>query len=322
MNAGGVSRIEQFEQAIVFRSARILPLVLAVITTLALVVAIVALLYSVIPSLKPSEPKPTPEPAQVSVNNSEITDYLNRMNQAAPGPAAGTTQTANTNPSPSAPAARVVSAEAQALANEMDAVRKQAVALNLPWANEYQTVCQSVFFGNCYGARTVLASRGVSGYIERAFSHHNEESSTSEEVQIGDQSYRVNPSHSDVKMAILKELEGVLATAHPDDAMKLLNAWGKLREDMEKERDAAIKSDAEQKAEEYAKAQAEYEKTIATKQAVRRTSLITAGMALGWFVLLGLILAVLAIERHTRLLEAQLEAAKLAPGASMPTVHV
>jgi flagellar biosynthesis/type III secretory pathway M-ring protein FliF/YscJ len=46
-----------------------------------------------------------------------------------------------------------------------------------------------------------------------------------------------------------------------------------------------------------------YEAAVANRQQTRTWSLWSALLALGVFVLLGLILAVLAIERHTRMLE-------------------
>lgn len=225
MNHQGMSKIEQFERGIVFRSARFLPLLLSVVATLILAVAVVALLYSVIPSWKPNKPVQVSELPQVSVSGSEITDYLNRSTQANPPttksnpPSQQGNAAQNSNP----PAVPTASPDAKSIANEIDAIRKQSLALKLPWANEYQTVCQQVFFGNCYGQKTVTASRGVSGYIDQAFSHHNEANVPVEAVQVGDESYRVNPSHHEEKIAILRELETVLASAKLEDAHKLID---------------------------------------------------------------------------------------------------
>lgn len=319
MNHQETSKIEQFERVIVFRSARFLPLLLSVIATLMLGVAAIALLYSIVPSWKPGKPGSVPEPPQVSVNGADITSYLNRIVPVTP---AG--NQVNTSPQPgnaaqrsNFPAAPVASTNAVLIANEMDAIRKRAVTLKLPWANEYQTVCQQVIFGNCYDQRTVMATRGVSGYIDQAFSHHNDSYAAIETVPVGDQSYRVNPSQYLQKMTILRELESVLASAQPDDARKLIGAWGKIREDRERERERALRIEEEKREMEYAKAQLNYQATVERKHAVRRASFGVVGLALGSFVLLGLILAVLAVERNTRLLEAQLRAAPLS--ASVPS---
>jgi hypothetical protein len=307
-----MSKIEQYERLIVFTTARVLPLLLSVVATLILAVSAVAILYSIVPSWKPSKPDPVPEPQQISVSNSEITDYLNRSTQTnqpvtkanPPNQPGNVTQNSN------APAVPIISPEAKSIASEIDAIRIQSAALKLPWANEYQTVCQQVYFGMCYGQRTVIASRGVIGYIDQAFSHHNDGTVSIETVQVGSESYRINPSHRDVKLAILKELEAVLTSAKPEDARKLLNAWGKIREERERERDKTLRNEQEQSDMDYAKAQTKYQATVEEKHRVRSISLNAVWLALGGFVLLGLILAVLAVERHTRVLEAQLAAAK------------
>jgi len=312
-----MSKVEQFERGVVFKSARFLPLLLSVVATLMLIVASIALLYSIIPSWKPKEPAPAPEPQQVSVSGGEITDYLNRSAQPAsptaqPNPTSQPGNVAQTPP--------VASPDAKSIANEIDAIRKQADGLKLSWSNEYQTVCQQVYFGNCYNSRTVMSVRGVSGYIDQAFSHHNDAAVPIETVQVGDQSYRINPSHRDAKLAILKELEGVLASAHPEDAHKLIGAWGKLREEKEKERDKAIRTEEERRNQEYADAQQKYRSAVDRKHIVRGISINVVALALGAFVLLGLVLAVLAIERHTRLLEAQFASAKAEMVPASPPV--
>jgi hypothetical protein len=308
LNHQGMSKIEQFERVVVFKSARFLPLLLSVVATLMLAAAAVALLYSIFPSWKPKKPGPVPEPPQVSVNSAEITSYLSRSTSASSSATQANppSQPGNGAPSLNAPAVPNVSPDAKSLAGEIDAIRKQALALKLPWANEYQTVCQQVYFGNCYGQRTVVASRGVSGYIDQALNHHNDASVPVETVQLGGESYRINPSHYDSKLAILKELEAVLASVQSDDAHKVIAAWAKIREERERVREKTLSKEEERRAEEYSKAEIKYQTTVEKKHVIRGASLYTAGLALGGFVLLGLILAVLAVERHTRLLEAQM----------------
>lgn len=219
MNLPAMSKIEQFERIVVFRSARFLPLILSVIASFILTIAILALLYSVIPSWRPKKPLRPPEPPQVSVSSSEISDYISRSAQPAmPRQTSAPVQQSNT------PEPAIVSPDAKSIAAEVDAIRKQSQTLLLPWTNEYQTVCQQVLFGNCFGQRTVVKAYGVSGFIIQAFSHHNDESTPVETVPIGDASYRINPSHYEAKMAILKELETLLASAKPEDARELIDA--------------------------------------------------------------------------------------------------
>jgi hypothetical protein len=98
----------------------------------------------------------------------------------------------------------------------------------------------------------------------------------------------------------------------------MLSAWGKLREEREVARADAFNSERGRRAEKYAAAQMKYEAKIERKHRIRNLALSAAGMAMGGFVLLGLILAVLAVERHTRLLEAQIAPSKLVEALVSP----
>jgi hypothetical protein len=199
-----------------------------------------------------------------------------------------------------------VSAEAQAIANELEVLRKQATSLDVPWANEYKTVCEEIIYGTCIGQKSVLSARGAFGFIEQAFEHHDDASTPVETVSMGEWRYRINPSNKEAKIAIVKELEQALRSATPVNGSRILAAWGELREKKELDRETAFQIEKDQRAEKYAKVQAEYDANVERKHVLRGVSLSGIGFALAGFVSFGLVLAVLAIERHTRLLEAQL----------------
>jgi hypothetical protein len=182
----------------------------------------------------------------------------------------------------------------------------QATALKLSWTDRYETVCSQRIYGYCYGQRNVLVSKGVVGYIAEFFQMHNDDSVRGESVTIGKSSYRsINPSHSDAKIAILKEMEGVLSNSTAANAHQMLHAWAQVRKEREDARSKQYEAEKQKTAEEYGKAQVSYEKTVAQKQQARQFSISGVGLALGGFVLFGLVLAVLAIERHTRILESR-----------------
>jgi hypothetical protein len=83
----------------------------------------------------------------------------------------------------------------------------------------------------------------------------------------------------------------------------MLSAWAELRKEREDIR-ARDYEQAQQKATDALRsAQEDFERTVAQKQQARQLAIMGIGLALGGFVLLGLVLAVFAIERHTRLLE-------------------
>lgn len=314
MNNTEPTIVEKFERAIVLRSARFLPLILSCVATLMLIAGAVTLVYSLIPSFKPKEPAPVPQPTLVKVSQSDILGYLNRSARASSSTASesGTSESNTTPPQPR------VSREAVALAAELETLRQQAARINLSWENEYTTVCGEVYFGYCLQRRTVVTSHGISDYIDEALTRHDTEPSTVEAATVGSRTYHVNPSQADIKIAIIKELESVLAQASPADANKMVGAWAALRGEREDARAATLKKEQDRVAEEYRKAQTQYAVALARKQQARSLSIMGVGLALGGFVLLGLILAVLAIERHTRLLEAQGGAHPTLPPVRLP----
>jgi hypothetical protein len=302
------SAVERFERAIVLRSARVLPLFLSAIATVLLAVALVALLYSIIPALKPSEPKPIAEPPQVSVDSRDIVSYLNKSAQAtAAAETGGSGASSQSEEKPKVPG---VSPEAQAIANELEVLRKRVVSLDLRWDNEYKTVCDEVIYGTCIGQKTVLSAPGAFGFVERAFARHHRPYSQIETVSAGEGRYPINASNAEVKIAIVKELEAALRSATPVNANRVLTAWAEVREQKETDRETAFQIEQQQREEQSAKAQAEYEANVERKHVIRGVSLSGIGFALAGFVSFGLVLAVLAIERHTRLLEAHLSQAK------------
>ncbi len=197
----------------------------------------------------------------------------------------------------------VSSQEAVAIATELQKLDRQALALDVPRANKYQTVCRDTYLGICIGKHTVLVSIGVEGYLTEALLRHNEESTPNESVTIQDDTFTINPSHHETKIAIIREMENVLTGSTPANARRMLSAWAELRKEREDIRARDYEQVKQKAADEYRSAQQDFERMVAQKQQARQLAIMGIGLALVAVVLLGLVLAVLAIERHTRLLE-------------------
>ena len=277
-------KFQRFECEVILPSARVLPLVFSAVAILMLITAALGLVYSFIPA---SEPPPPAQIEPISVTPSEINEFLKRGMSTKPGEQ----RSAKAQPAPN-PAA-------VALATELQALRMRTSALMLPWTDQQETRCRERVYGVCLGEHRVLVSRGVEGYVWQAFQPYDDNSQEPEIVSISGTVYSVNISQEPAKVAIVKELEAVLAKASPTDAAQLVTGWAALRQEREDKRAKALNAIQQDQA---AK-QREYEAAVANRQQIRTWSLWSALLALGVLVSLGLILAVLAIERHTRMLE-------------------
>jgi hypothetical protein len=290
---------EKFEQGVVFRLARILPLVFSTLAVLALVGATFAILYSVIPTSRPPDPAAPPDPVSFSVGRGDIDAYVTKLKSG--------TQS-NTYKSTSKVAA--VSSGAIALAEQMHRIRQRTDTLGLSWTDPYETVCtyRGSYSGECYSSERRRSGMGVSSAIELALKPYNNSEET-ENVTSSGIKYTVNPSRSETKLSILKELEGLLRDASATNVYPLVIGWALLRNEREEAREKERKRLADEVAETQAKVQAEYSSTLARKQQAMTFALTAGSGALGLLVLLGLVLAVLAIERHTRELQGLRETA-------------
>jgi hypothetical protein len=250
----------------------------------------IGLVYSFVPASKPAPPAKI-EP--ISVTPSDIDEFLKR------GMSPAEQRSAEAQPAPSP--------GALALATELHALRAQASALMLTWTDQQETRCRERIYSVCIGEHQVLVSRGVEGYVRQAFLPYDDSSQEPEIVSTSGSVYSVNISQQQTKVAIVKELEAVLTKASPKDAARLLEGWAALRREREGKRAEQLSAVHES----HAAQERAYEVSVANRQQTRTWSLWSALLALGALVLFGLILAVLAIERHTRMLE-QLTKAALA----------
>jgi len=189
------------------------------------------------------------------------------------------------------------SAAAQAVAVELASIRKRASELQLPWVNRIDKVCafRGPYTGQCFRYETVVAARGISETINEALKPYDGEASRSETVTIDEAEYSVNGSNEQMKFSVLRELEQILASATPTDARLLLVGWAALRE----KKQAAIEETNNQS---YRQAMRTYQEAVSRKELARRSSLLSLAFAIGSILLVGLLLAILAIERHTRAL--------------------
>lgn len=278
-------RLEDFERSIVFRSARFLPLFLCAMATLLLAGAGVALAYSLMPSWDPREPGSVKEPPLAAVTRAEVDEYLRLKAQLSAPPVRQADTAAR-----SAPRA---SDAAVAIANELHVLRTLTAERQLPWEDQYVDIG--------WWQRRKVAS-GVGDSIRPLLTRFDE-GNVRETVQTGGSRYRINPSRHETKVAIIREAQTILSGTTTTEARQTFQGWLELRTAREDARAQEYKREQERVLRAYQEAKAAHEAALVRKRGARGFAVVAAGLALAGFMLFGLVLAVLAIERHTRLLE-------------------
>lgn len=224
------------------------------------------------------------EPPLVALTRVDVDNFLSRREQPA--------ATADEPPTASALAAPGPSAAALAIANELHSLRMLAAERELPWEDQYVIE---------WWQRRKVAS-GVGDSLRPLLARFDE-GNARESVDLSGFRYRINPSRPEIKVAILKEAQSILRSTTAAEAPRIFWAWLELRTARENARAQEFRREQKRVLEAYQKAKAEHEATVLRKRAARDLAVTAAGLALGAFMLFGLVLAVLAIERHTRLLE-------------------
>jgi hypothetical protein len=271
-------QVERFEQGIIFRVARVLPLAMAGIASIMLIGAIIALIYSFTPTTAP--PK-QPAPQTVKVTRDEVDKFVAEVRNDVQKKSQGEK--------------RAPSETALAIATQLDVIRKQAGALGIPWENRIDSVCASrgSYTGTCYRYESVVTAYGVKNHIESALKPYNDMTSAVETVTIDGNDYEINPSQSENKIAVLRELSDLLGSATKEDARLLLLGWSGVRESKQNASQENINKT-------YRDALEAHEAEINRKEWARRASLLGLVAGLVAFMIFGLLLSVLAIERHMR----------------------
>jgi hypothetical protein len=167
--------------------------------------------------------------------------------------------------------------------------------------DRYESYCADLFMGYCYRMDQRLVGRGVASLVLSTVQMYDS-GSQEEWISLPDvkEGYQLNVTDAARKVAALTELEGILKQVPVAQRRDILSGWTAVRQARESERLAQISRENERVASERAAEESRY----ATAQ-LRRTTLrgssfsgILGAIASLW--MLGLTLALLAIERNTR----------------------
>ena len=295
--------VDTFERRFVFRVARLLPLVSAAVAALALIVGAGLALYSLWPVPKPSQETPAAEPPPVQVAAADVLARVRAAPRSAPAPAPAAAPAAE-RPEMPAPGP---SAEARRIATGIDVVRRLFEAAKVPWEAGYATECLAVGAGGrCLRTELRMSAEGIGGRVFRILGDYDTQRG-SERVDVGggasarpSRTYLVNPSNSDVKVAVLTELAQVLASIPDAERAAALNAWADIRREREAGRRSAIAAEDARVRGVNAQRAAGRLVAMAKRTVARFTSARLIAAALAGTLAVGLMLALLAVERNTR----------------------
>lgn len=317
---GRVTSFDRFERSFVFRAARFLPLVGAALAGLGLVAGIALGAYAILPVRKPAQETPAPPPPPVRVTVADVSArLLPPPSTPPPAPAAA----------PEAPAARprveprIASEEARRIAAAIDAIRRQLETARAPWENTFTTECAYVGYGGkCLQTVQRMSAQGLRRRLFQVVARYDADGAE-ENVQLADsatsgqpRTYVVNPSNSETKLAVLAEAMEILAATPDTLRAAAFRAWAQLRGEREESRSEAMASEAARVVRVNAEREASRVATMVRRGVARFTSVRMIGGALGVTLVLGLMLALLAVERNTRELRRVLTQLQ---GASTPS---
>jgi len=301
---------DKIERGFIFRFGRSVPLSVACLAGVMLIAATAVAVYSVVPPTeRPVRPIADP-PAPVAISAIDLETVM----LAEPAEPLETEVAASR---PSAPPA-----EAIALAGLQDSLREILAAGSIPWVNRYESVCtyRGTLTGTCYRWSRRLVSIGAGERVSELLELYDTGWPQTYEVTLSDRrparTYLVSSSGVDSKSSAIHEAIALLSDLVPSQRREGFDVWLRLRNDRERARQVAIQSEERRFAAEQRQAQAEAAAALAEKQLVRGVALLVAGAAVGTILLAGLLLALLAIERHTRALQEVMTQGKASAYAS------
>lgn len=287
------SALDRIEEGYIFRITRAVPTGLIALATLALGVAVLAVAFSLIPPRPVREPNPAATSPEVRITLQDVQRHIAPEEDVEMAPYTGS-QGVSTRTVP-------IDSAWLRLAGRVHAIRRLFPESVYSWDDRYETYCTSVFWGNCYGTAQRQTAWGISGAVMQAVNLYSSGSSEQWVVAPGtSEGYTLNVTDVDRKLTALGELEGILKAAPVRQRREILGGWVSLRREREQERLAQIGRENQRVESERAAEFARHQAAVASRRGVRATALMIIAGSITAVWMLGLTLALLAIERNTR----------------------
>lgn len=317
---------ERFERQVIFRLARWLPLGIGGLATLALLVGACVLAYSFLPTLEPSEPKPIEAPAPVKLTLADVQLAMKNPASATSDSQAEEGDNAENADTPTPAAAPYTpSAEMTAFVKAMQGLRDQLQRKGIDYLDVTEDRCQwtNSYDGSCGEYRKEIVTHGVGDELLNFFGRYEQEPiATAQRVSFPDNSIELSASENPGLPAMTKvvtELSDIMAQSKQSNARQMLETWLNLRQQQEASQQQAHEQKVDEQQQKYNVALSKAQETRTHKQQLKSNSLMALAAALASLVFCGLVLAVIALERHTRALQASLQHFERAQRSSVPS---
>jgi len=283
---------DAFEHQVIFRLARLLPLGIGGLATLALVVCLLVLVYALLPSIEPKQPDEIPAPAPSSVSSAEIQQYLQQAATAAEStepPATDSTrsETAAAEVNPQTP-------EGIALATAIGELNQLLIKAGLSFIDVTEQQCAGyTYYDECYSWREVTVKEGVSERYFQVLSMYGEnEGGERVEYSVPQADFSVNlvvDAGIQTQIDATNELNSILRELKPAQVLEYYNAWAELRTNKESEQWQAYEAKVSEQDQQYTEKVGNYQETVATKHMLKSGSGMGLLIALGLLVFAGVV---------------------------------
>lgn len=294
---------ENFEQRIVFKLARWLPQILGALATLALIIFAIALVYAYSPNFEPKEPEaiPYPSPVQLSVEDVKAGVKATKPEEMVDAPLPSEDESSGSE------IQKAADPRLEKIAGELSVLIEQLLSRDVPFSDVKRTECAQYFWENCYRVHEVVVREGVADDLFEMLKIYDEAGEAERgSVEIPGSGLTLTvPLNGglDHKITVLSELNKLLKPVSANESEKFVRNWISVRMERENEQKANYQKKLDEQYEKYSEESHAYADAVSRKQGMRSTVMLGIVSALGLLVVCGLILAVLAIERHTRALK-------------------
>ena len=281
-------QLEKIERSIFFKVSRNLTFLVGILAVISLIISILILLYAISPTTEGSKPQPPVLSKEVSITPDAIKTELAKMAEKASETTAfpGVQKSSKSETIKSSAATSALAYHEKTPREQLEEKLKDIKALFpaklYSWTNVYKTVCVQFSYYGCVQAKQKIVKYGVSGRLDSVLRYFR---------------------NAKDMLPVLDELK-VLLAAYPEERRgDVLTAWANLRIAQEKARREQFNKEERAYREALETQQESYMSSLASKAALKPTSLMILGISFALIWQVGLILAILGVERNTRLLE-------------------